>query len=79
MSEEIKFKRRRTIFMVLMIVFAAISLVVKGSSEEGIQFFMWRDQPVIAAICILLALVMGISWWQAGKQLLKVKTKGEGV
>ena len=79
MSEEIKLKRRRTIFMVLMIVFAAISFAVKGSSEEGIQFFMWRDQPVIAAICILLALVMGISWWRAGKQLLTVKIKGEAV
>ncbi len=43
MSEEIKLKRSRTIFMVLMIVFAAISFAVKGSSEEGIQFYVERS------------------------------------
>jgi len=66
MSNEKYAKRRRNIFMALTIVFVALSLSFGGGSE-GI-WILWRDYPAIAAICLILAIVMGLGWWRAVRE-----------
>lgn len=66
MSNEKYAKRRRNIFMALTIVFVALSLSFGGGSE-GI-WILWRDYPAIAAICLMLAIVMGLGWWRAARE-----------
>ena len=77
MTDERQTKRQRNIFMGLTIFFGALSFLVKGNSEEGITYIMWRDQPILAVGCVTLAAIMGFVWWRATRSVGRLDGGGD--
>lgn len=68
------FKGLTVFFMVLTIIYGAASFTIYGN-EEGVQWFMWRDQPWIAGALVGCSLIAGILWRITARILRKLDGK----
>ncbi len=57
-------QKRSTLVLVLAILAFASSFFIRGGSETGVQFFLWRDQPLVALALAVLAAVLLFIWWR---------------
>ena len=57
-------RKRSTLVLVLAILSFASSFFIRGGSETGVRFFLWRDQPLVALALAILAAVLLFIWWR---------------
>ncbi len=57
-------RKRSTPMLVLAILAFAFSFLAYGGSESGLRFFLWRDQPFVAAALLVVAAVLFWLWWR---------------
>ncbi len=68
------FKGLTVFFGVLTIIYGAASFTIYGD-DEGVQWFMWRDQPWIAVALVVCSLFAGILWRITARILRKLEEK----
>lgn len=68
------FKGLTVFFGVLTIVYGAASFTIYGN-EEGVKWFMWRDQPWIAVVLVGCSLFAGILWRIMARLLRNLEEK----
>ena len=57
-------RTRSTVLLVLAILAFACSFFVRGGSETGVRFFLWRDQPLVALALVAVSTVLLWFWWR---------------
>ena len=58
--------RRRNIYLALALVFfATSSMFIFGL--KGMIWLMWRDEPLVAALLLAIAIVFAVLWWRTPK------------
>ncbi len=57
-------RKRSTLVLVPAILAVASSFLIYGGSETGVRFFLWRDQPLVAAALLAVSAVLFWIWWR---------------
>jgi high-affinity Fe2+/Pb2+ permease len=57
-------RKRSTPVLVLAILAFAFSFLIYWGSETGLRFFLWRDQPLVAAALLVVSAVLFWFWWR---------------